>query len=566
MVLIVIGGDICYAQKFDNVWVMGYNYDFDIASENFKMVFDTFPPRIEIAEGKLYIDRASASICDSVGSLKLHTNNCFMVNANEEFIEGGDTLTEGWELDWCNTYWWYPFDMSNLLIPNPGKKNEILFFQRTVYNNPPIFYAQKLLYSIIDLNGSNGKGKFIEKHKVVIDNKFSYGEMTAVKHGNGMDWWLPMPVQKGNTIYLIHVTKDSVYVQGDQSLGPDWSDSGSFQAVFSPDGSRYARYNPFYGLYLYDFDRCSGELSNLRFFSVSKTAQGLAGGVCFSPNGNLLYLSEYDSLFQISLNSPDTWGSRRLVAVFDGNICALWSRFGTIFPGPDGRLYIKPPATSSCIHVINRPNLRGPACDVRQHDIIFPNPCANPQNFPNFRLGPLDGSPCDTLGFNNYPLADFRPEASDSSGLAWEFWDVSSYAPTHWLWDFGDGAMSEDTTAAHVFAAPGDYTVCLTVSNAYGVNTKCKVMRVMTTGVSGVGAEKDGVRLYPNPTTGLLRVSGDQARAYAVRVYDLNGRLVFSGKTLAGEVDLSGLSNGSYLLQVADEDGVVRRGKVVVLR
>jgi PKD repeat protein len=100
------------------------------------------------------------------------------------------------------------------------------------------------------------------------------------------------------------------------------------------------------------------------------------------------------------------------------------------------------------MHIINRPNLPGLACDVRQHEIEFPYPYGNTPVFPNHRLGPLDGSPCDTLGWNNLPLANFRPEASDSSARTLWFWDISDYRPTAWHWDFGDPASGAANTAS----------------------------------------------------------------------------------------------------------------------
>ncbi len=83
---------------------------------------------------------------------------------------------------------------------------------------------------------------------------------------------------------------------------------------------------------------------------------------------------------------------------------------------------------------------------------------------PNYRLGSLDGSRCDTLGINNLPVAHFRVD--DTLGvLNRYFYDLSHHDPAHGHWDFDDGTISEDTSALHTFPGPGLYHVCLTVSN-----------------------------------------------------------------------------------------------------
>jgi PKD repeat protein len=54
------------------------------------------------------------------------------------------------------------------------------------------------------------------------------------------------------------------------------------------------------------------------------------------------------------------------------------------------------------------------------------------------------------------------------------FTDTSVGYPKAWLWDFGDGNTSTDQNPSHAYSAPGDYTVSLTVSSAYGADTETK--------------------------------------------------------------------------------------------
>jgi PKD repeat protein len=63
------------------------------------------------------------------------------------------------------------------------------------------------------------------------------------------------------------------------------------------------------------------------------------------------------------------------------------------------------------------------------------------------------------------PVAGF---VAAESGLSIGFTDTSINAPTAWTWDFGDGTTSTSQSPSHTYAAPGTYTVSLTVSNAAG--------------------------------------------------------------------------------------------------
>ncbi len=73
------------------------------------------------------------------------------------------------------------------------------------------------------------------------------------------------------------------------------------------------------------------------------------------------------------------------------------------------------------------------------------------------------------------PIADF--DAFPTSGpapLSVQFSDRSQNNPAKWLWDFGDGAKSEERNPVHLYANPGLYTVSLTVTNEAGADTKVK--------------------------------------------------------------------------------------------
>lgn len=78
--------------------------------------------------------------------------------------------------------------------------------------------------------------------------------------------------------------------------------------------------------------------------------------------------------------------------------------------------------------------------------------------------------------------ADFKasPQFGDVP-LTVDFIDLSTGNITSWSWDFGDGSAIDITRSpSHTYTAPGDYTVTLTVTDAYGSSAKSVVIHAST--------------------------------------------------------------------------------------
>jgi PKD repeat protein len=150
-------------------------------------------------------------------------------------------------------------------------------------------------------------------------------------------------------------------------------------------------------------------------------------------------------------------------------------------------------------------------------------------NLPNFRLGPIDGSPCDTLGLDNHPLANFRWEQEDSTELLRiTFTDLSAYEPETWQWTFGDGAESQDTSPVHTYAQPNVYEVCLVVRNQNSADTICRTVNVGVSSTNDDQAAPFEVVAWPNPFSDrlMLRLQGLDYLRGQVDLFDFGGHLV----------------------------------------
>ena len=422
------------------------------------------------------------------------------------------------------------------------------------------------------MSANDGNGQVIFKNAPVVIDTIHNDGLHAVKHANGRDWWVVAAKKHSNVYFILLFSPLGISVH-QQAIGNVAVDGNTYgELVFSPDGSKLARFNPQDDLQVFDFDRCTGELSNLVHVPVIDDADiEYFGGLAWSADGRYLYAAEVKRLLQFDTWAPDLAGSMVIVAEAEPPVCFLSGTIGYMELGPDGMIYSRPLNGQNCMHRIKHPERGGTACEFEQNYYQLEYPYANMPHFPNFRLGPLDGSPCDTLGLDNHPLANWRYDRT--GGLGVDFTSVSWYEPTLWQWDFGDPASgaannSAERNPAHTFSAPGAYEVCLTVSNTYGSDTKCKTVWVLATSLTPRPPlqRRGGVILWPNPTTGELRWRGlPEGEAVTVRVFDALGRLAAERETPEGFIRLDGLPAGLYQVLLTDGRGKMLGGGAVVV-
>ncbi|MEQ1746347.1 MAG: PKD domain-containing protein, partial [Saprospiraceae bacterium] len=380
------------------------------------------------------------------------------------------------------------------------------------------------------MSANNGKGATISKNEAIVSDTIHYHGVHAVRHANGRDWWIVAAKKFSNRYYLILLTPDGIETKYQEIGAVDTGVVYGGQIVFSPDGSKLARFDSQDDLKVFDFDRCTGTLFNPVHVKIQNMAdiERLAG-LAWSADSRYLYAAENRRLLQFDIHAADLGSSMQVVATADPPVCFLSGSIGTMELGPDGMIYCRPYNGQKCLHRMKHPERAGAACAFEQNYFQLEYPFNGLPHFPNFRLGPVDGSPCDTLGLNNHPLANWRYDRTP--GLGVDYTSVSWYEPTDWLWGFGDPASgsansSTEKHPSHTYPAAGPYEVCLTVSNQYGSDTKCKTVWVeQTTSLPPTPSKGGGdVTLWPNPTTGMVQWSGvPEGEPVTVRVFDLLG-------------------------------------------
>lgn len=597
----------CIGQKEDHVWLFGYglnkaylpNGDRDTTWGSTDINFNFDPPRIvfnPVREANFF--GTNTSVCDKDGNLMYYSNGMQIFSGLDHSILE-DTIA--FSLFWKDNSYindekklvtlGFPYPDFALMFPDPKSvEGYYLFYEYLDITSPSFddWVVRNLLFSKIEIDPVLNAGKVVFKDSILIKDTLAVGGLTACRHANGRDWWLVFPTDNFDKIYKYLIDVDGIHLVGVQQFEEDWPYSVG-QAKFSPDGKKLCYVRGMNSsemgckVLIFDFDRCSGMLSNKK--SEYITGQyGLSKGMAYSSDSRYLYVSNSQWIYQYDLTEEDLFASRKAVATYDGygylypgTIDTTWkypTTLGWMGNGPDGRIYISTSAAANRkMGVMHYPNEAGEACDVRQHSLHITTSYARGMpTFPNYRLGPLDGSECDTLGLNNNPIAKFRYEQDTIDYLKVRFTDLSYFRPESWHWDFGDGTTTTGTTAIerypyHTFPHNGTYEVCLTVSNENSSNTACRTLTFGTASTTTPEVKEIDVNLYPNPVKDQLNLTiyDYLPQKGMIQMFDARGNKVLSTRVYHGwnNVDMTRLLPGVYVYNIVDKGVVLKSGKVV---
>ena len=386
-----------YSQNRNSVWCFG-----DSAGIDFRNV--SIPVPISTS---LDSRGSCVSISDSLGNLLFYGNTRangsiaqtgIIYNRNHDIMQNGDSIAgEGWYHEL-------------LIIPFPNDLNKYYLFSLDITS------IHDFHYSIIDMKADNGLGAVTSKN-ILIKNDSLCDAMTAVKHGNGRDWWVIIKNWSDDTdltFYEYLITPDTIKERVIEAGSNSNTNAGTL--CFSKDGNKLA-FVSFRGLIeIFDFDRCTGEFSNVKIVHPQWTLNYAEySGASFSPNGNLLYISdgnEVSRLFQFDLTASNVWAARDTLATI------TTSRYagGNLKLAPDNKIYwtctyyiggaFPYPYADSVYHtenmnlsVINDPDVQGQGCNFSLFSFNLGGKRTywGLPNNPDYELGALWGSVCDSL-------------------------------------------------------------------------------------------------------------------------------------------------------------------------
>ena len=349
---------------------------------------------------------ANLTMGDTSGQAIYWTNGVTIENRFAESMKNSKNFNPGF---WTDYYGEYGLAITQAIVSLPMPEHDSLYAvfhvsAENIFSNN-LFDAQPLRLSgtVINMNLDSSRGAVVKglKNVTLIDDTLVNGRLTACKHGNGRDWWVITQEYFSNRYYKLLLSKDTVYLKDEQPIGytPEEQDIIG-QAVFSPDGSKYAVISRTDTIQFLDFDRCTGEFSNPVTLVVPDSVFSSIG-LAFSPSGRYLYASTFWHVVQFDTWAMDIQSSVDTVAVFDQTFDSLAVNlpfdFAYMALAPDKRIYIHTWNSTTRLHYIEFPDSAGDACNVVQHSFALPSYNFSLPNHPNYDLGRLLGAPCDTL-------------------------------------------------------------------------------------------------------------------------------------------------------------------------
>ncbi|MBK6785415.1 MAG: hypothetical protein IPG79_17915 [Saprospiraceae bacterium] len=384
---------------------------------------------------KINMAGGNSSICDNEGKALAHSNGQIIVNKNNDYIE--DTINYSLDIPLnCND--WEYNNSGNAVSAVPSG---LLGFQRilllpldsvyfVIYNTINKCNSSKIyrtLYSNFKIDENQSSKKLLQKD-IVIHNESTISSMHGVRHGNGKDWWIVNFTDGFDSIITMLLSNEGVQYIRKESTGYIKKTDGTIgQIVFSPNGKKLLLYTGNYlfsdtggGFCIWDFDRCTGKINDIK--CIENKQNFIESGVAFSYDSKYFYLANGSHILQFETNEKNLLETKQIVAVFDSfyyivpgsihNPIKYSVNFSQLKLGPDGRIYIFPAsATQRYLSYMDYPHESFDNVGVRQHAIYMPRLFTRTiPNIPEFRLGPDDNSPCDTLGLDNHPIAKFRYE------------------------------------------------------------------------------------------------------------------------------------------------------------
>ncbi len=386
------------AQNAEQVWVTGIN-DFPglPGYGNLILRFGNGGVQAEPANLRMNFESTMATATDSLGNLLFYTNGCYIANAMGDTMLGSSGLNPGdMHLRTCPTAG-YASPLGAMILPMPDSKTLFYLFHMGVrYEAEKKLTYGPFYYTVVDVSLDGGKGGVVSKNNLLADGKLE--PFTAVRHGNGRDWWLVMPEYGTNQYRRFLFSKTGIQQSDTQTIGEALSCPTIGSSAFALNGTRYARQQNC-SIVILDFDRCAGQFSNPRMLSMPSHAFG-GGGVAFSPDASRVFTNTQLSVLDADLSQINP----QLDTLVDW-LSIAGNNLHLMQYGPDGKIYMSSLSRSPFYHVIAAPDALGSAIGFVPRALkISATSVRTLPNSPNFRLGDLHNSPCDTLGIT--PVAE----------------------------------------------------------------------------------------------------------------------------------------------------------------
>lgn len=376
-----------------------------------------------------------------------------------------------------------------------------------------------IFYAIIDMNtvwGTPGLGEVIIKGQQITNHRIA-DCLQAVKHGNGRDWWL---VTKFSDANLTTLNRFAVFLVTSNGISNpvfyDFNDAMDMdfqKIIFNNSYTKIMNINLYGYMCEFDFDRCSGVISNPHVIYPEITSlpyNRVFWEGAYSPNDSVFYIAtnRYPLLLNCYLLQFDLTASDIPASCDTLDDYLFPIEPGAVRLAPDGKIYYsrayKSPGVNSYpyadsmynyinmnLSVINEPDNIGAACNYQPFSFYLGGKRTyyGLPNNPDYDLGALAGSVCDTItGIAPSPLergeVRFYPNPAKEK-VRFEYSEPVSENSQIEVYD-NLGVMvkkiiltkgSISTTFSINDLPPGMYLCRVFINNAYSQSNKLIIIR-----------------------------------------------------------------------------------------
>ena len=421
-----------FAQKQNNQWRFGGGGAID---------FNTVPPSF-VTGCPILTSEGSASVADRItGALLFYTDGVTVWNANNQVMPNGTGLLGGDPILLSST-------TAAVIVPKPGSSN--LYYIVTVSE---LLSPIGVNYSLVDMTLNGGLGDIVAGQKNIFLIQTGTEKLEVVPAANGTGFWLLTDDFPGNSFYAFEISNTGI--QNTPVVSTVGSGAGlpaghmkinrQFNKIAIGAGAQ---------IEVFDFDNATGIVSNPIAWNVNLPG-GLIYGIEFSPDGKVLYISDFFSIFQYDLTQTTP-------LAIQNSLYQIPNAAGTLQLGVDDKIY----ANTGCLSAINCPNNLGAACGF-QICVIANQTGGGGSGLPKWVYYANDTANVTTNAiiyadtcFGNTTQFSIQNTAGISS-VSWNFGDPSS----------GTNNTAVGFTASHIFSQVGNYDVYAVLTNACGTDT-----------------------------------------------------------------------------------------------
>jgi gliding motility-associated-like protein len=411
--------------------------------------FNTTPPSF-VTGCAIQTFEGSASVADKVtGALLFYTDGVTVWNANNQVMSNGTGLLGGTAALLSST-------TAAVIVPKPGSNS--LFYIVTIDEQ---FNGNGVRYSVVDMTLNGGLGDIVAGQKNIFLFQTNSEKLEVVPASDALSYWLITHDNPGNTFFSFKIDNSGIQTIPviSQIGGTHGNGAGHMKVNKQYNKIAIGLLNVGAGsttqIELFDFNNTTGVLSNAMTWNYTIQV-ALIYGVEFSPNGEVLYVSDLQNLVQYDITQPTPLAIQNsLYQVAAGANASLQL-------GKDEKIYVN----SGSLNVINCPNKLGAACGYQTNVIA------------NQTGGGGYGLPKWVYYADDAPISTYQTIIFNENcfGAITQFFIADTNGISSITWNFGDpnsGANNTSTSfnTSHIFSQIGYYNVQAIIGNACGFDT-----------------------------------------------------------------------------------------------